>query len=137
MASNNVNLQDSFLNHVRKENIEVEVMLTSGATLQGQVKGFDNFTVVLHTGGMQHLLYKHSVAQVVAPKFQRNASPREQAPPRKAKGAAPRPPREAKPAKEDKQKFNSLDLSNIKLEEGGDQGGEDAAPAPDEKPAQA
>jgi len=47
VSKNNINLQDVFLNQVRKEHIPVTVYLTNGFQLKGTVKGFDNFTVVL------------------------------------------------------------------------------------------
>lgn len=69
MSGQNVNLQESFLNHVRKEGIAVEVAFLNGARIQGQVRGFDNFTVIMHVDGKQHLLYKHAIAELIAPKF--------------------------------------------------------------------
>lgn len=108
MASHGVNLQDGFLNHVRKENIEVEVTLGGGIVLKGMVRGFDNFTVVLHLEGKQHLLYKHSISQIVAPKFHRAAS-------RSSDKKSP-VTRKSPSRKVEKEKFNSLDLSSVKLE---------------------
>ncbi|NLM74646.1 MAG: RNA chaperone Hfq [Clostridiaceae bacterium] len=60
----NINLQDVFLNQVRKEHIPVTVYLTNGFQLRGMVKGFDNFTVVLDTEGKQQLVYKHAISTV-------------------------------------------------------------------------
>lgn len=60
----NINLQDVFLNQVRKEHIPVTVYLTNGFQLRGMVKGFDNFTVVLDSGGKQQLVYKHAISTV-------------------------------------------------------------------------
>ena len=42
-----INLQDSFLNQVRKENVAVVIHLVNGFQLKGNVRGFDNFTVIL------------------------------------------------------------------------------------------
>lgn len=61
---NPINLQDVFLNQVRKEHIQVEIYLTSGLKLKGLVKGFDNFTVILESEGRQQMVYKHSIATV-------------------------------------------------------------------------
>ena len=50
MMNNNkpaMNLQDSFLNHVRKENLGVVIYLMNGFQLRGMVRGFDNFTVII------------------------------------------------------------------------------------------
>ncbi len=60
----NINLQDVFLNQVRKEHVPVTVYLTNGFQLRGMVKGFDNFTVVLDTEGKQQLVYKHAISTV-------------------------------------------------------------------------
>jgi len=60
-----INLQDAFLNQVRKESIPVVVSLTTGAELRGEVKGFDNFTIVLASQGVESLVYKHAVASIV------------------------------------------------------------------------
>jgi host factor-I protein len=61
---NNINLQDVFLNQVRKEHIAVTVYLTNGFQLKGMVKGFDNFTVVLDSEGRQQLIYKHAISTI-------------------------------------------------------------------------
>lgn len=57
-----VNIQDQFLNQLRKENIPVTVFLLNGFQLRGIVKSFDNFTVILDTDGKQQLLYKHAIS---------------------------------------------------------------------------
>lgn len=61
---NNINLQDVFLNQVRKEHIPVTIYLTNGFQLKGMVKGFDNFTVVLDSEGRQQLIYKHAISTI-------------------------------------------------------------------------
>jgi len=64
MTKNQVNLQDSFLNHVRKESIPVTIFLVNGFQLKGQVKGFDNFTVIIELDGKQQMVYKHAISTV-------------------------------------------------------------------------
>src|SRR5438067_4751174 len=65
MSKSQLNLQDSFLNQVRKENIPVTLYLTSGVQLRGHVKGFDAFTVILEGQGKPpQLVYKHSIVSV-------------------------------------------------------------------------
>jgi len=65
MSKSQINLQDSFLNQVRKENIPVILYLTSGVQLRGHVKGFDAFTVILEGQGKPpQLVYKHSIVSV-------------------------------------------------------------------------
>lgn len=64
MVKSNINLQDVFLNQVRKERIPTTIYLTNGFQLKGFVKGFDNFTVILETEGKQQLVYKHAISTV-------------------------------------------------------------------------
>ncbi|PKM90007.1 MAG: RNA chaperone Hfq [Firmicutes bacterium HGW-Firmicutes-12] len=59
-----INLQDSFLNQVRKENLPVTIYLINGFQLKGSVKGFDNFTVILDFDGKQQLVYKHAISTI-------------------------------------------------------------------------
>lgn len=63
-VKNSINLQDVFLNQVRKEHASVTIYLTNGFQLKGIVKGFDNFTVVLESEGKQQLVYKHAISTV-------------------------------------------------------------------------
>lgn len=61
-----INLQDMFLNQVRKDGIGVTVYLTNSVQLKGNVKGFDAFTVLLDAPGKPtQLVYKHAVASIV------------------------------------------------------------------------
>lgn len=64
MNKTTINLQDVFLNQVRKEHIAVTIYLTNGFQLKGIVKGFDNFTVVLDSEGRQQLVYKHAISTI-------------------------------------------------------------------------
>ncbi|GAE24347.1 RNA-binding protein Hfq [Halalkalibacter wakoensis JCM 9140] len=57
-----INIQDQFLNQLRKDNISVTVFLTNGFQIRGLIKGFDNFTVILETEGKQQLVYKHAIS---------------------------------------------------------------------------
>ncbi|WHH59553.1 RNA chaperone Hfq [Petroclostridium sp. X23] len=68
MMKANINLQDVFLNQVRKEHVLVTIYLTNGFQLKGMVKGFDNFTVVLDTDGKQQLVYKHAISTIIPAK---------------------------------------------------------------------
>ena len=63
-SSKSINLQDVFLNHMRKENIPVTIFITNGVQVKGFVKGFDSFTVILETDGKQQLIYKHAISTV-------------------------------------------------------------------------
>ncbi|MGD6816075.1 RNA chaperone Hfq [Metabacillus sp. 84] len=57
-----INIQDQFLNQLRKDGIFVTVFLLNGFQLRGLIKGFDNFTVLLETEGKQQLIYKHAIS---------------------------------------------------------------------------
>lgn len=80
MNKGTVNLQDNFLNQVRKDNIPVTIYLTSGVQLKGMVRGFDSFTVILESPGKPpQLVYKHAMASVV-PARPVSLMPREERP---------------------------------------------------------
>lgn len=64
LVKSTINLQDIFLNQVRKEHIAVTIYLTNGFQLKGMVKGFDNFTVILDSDGKQQLVYKHAISTI-------------------------------------------------------------------------
>lgn len=57
-----INIQDQFLNQLRKEGTPVTVFLLNGFQLRGQVKGFDNFTVLFESEGKQQLVFKHAIS---------------------------------------------------------------------------
>jgi host factor-I protein len=59
---NSINIQDQFLNQLRKDGTQVRVYLLNGYQLSGYVKGFDNFTVLLECQGKQQLIYKHAIS---------------------------------------------------------------------------
>ncbi|OLN31464.1 RNA chaperone Hfq [Desulfosporosinus metallidurans] len=65
MNKSPINLQDTFLNQVRKENLPVTIFLVNGFQLKGLIKGFDNFTVVLEFDGRQQMVYKHAISTVM------------------------------------------------------------------------
>ena len=58
------NLQDNYLNQLRKDKIPVVIYLTNGVRLKGVIKGFDNFVVLLKDASQQ-LIYKHAVSTIV------------------------------------------------------------------------
>lgn len=58
------NLQDNYLNQLRKDKTPVVVYLTNGVRLKGVVKGFDSFVIVLKEA-TQQLIYKHAVSTIV------------------------------------------------------------------------
>jgi host factor-I protein len=66
-ANKGQNLQDAFLNQLRKERIPVVIYLTNGVRLKGIVKGFDSFVVLLKEANEQ-LIYKHAISTVLPEK---------------------------------------------------------------------
>ena len=59
------NVQDVFLNHVRKNKLPVTVFLINGVKLQGVISSFDTFSVLLRRDGHVQLVYKHAIATVM------------------------------------------------------------------------
>ena len=64
MGKSQVNLQDLFLNQMRKEKIPVTMYLVNGARLTGTIKGFDNFVILMKQENQQ-LVYKHAVSTII------------------------------------------------------------------------
>ncbi|MCF8564847.1 RNA chaperone Hfq [Alicyclobacillus tolerans] len=62
MSKQPVNMQDTFLNQVRKERVPVTVYLVNGFQIRGTIKAFDNFTVVVEADGKQQMIYKHAIS---------------------------------------------------------------------------
>ena len=65
MASDRQNLQDVFLNKVRKEKDSVTVFLINGVKLQGVITWFDNFCLLLRRDGQSQLVYKHAISTIM------------------------------------------------------------------------
>jgi host factor-I protein len=63
-----INIQDTFLNQLRKNNIYVTVFLLNGFQLKGSIKSYDNFTVLMESDGKQQLIYKHAISTFVPAK---------------------------------------------------------------------
>ncbi len=64
-ASKLPNLQDLFLNHLRKDKTEVTIFLVKGVKLQGIITWFDNFALLLRRDGQSQLVYKHAVSTIM------------------------------------------------------------------------
>lgn len=67
MGKSQVNLQEIFLNQMRKEKIPVTMYLVNGARISGTIKGFDNFVILLKHDNQQ-LVYKHAVSTIIPEK---------------------------------------------------------------------
>ncbi|HUM08051.1 MAG TPA: RNA chaperone Hfq [Acidocella sp.] len=84
------NVQDVFLNHVRKSKTPVTVFLVNGVKLQGVITWFDNFSVLLRRDGHTQLVYKHAISTVMpgAPIMLFDASRAESAAPQTAESGS-------------------------------------------------
>ena len=65
MAERSQNLQDLFLNSVRKQKISLTIFLINGVKLAGIVTSFDNFCVLLRRDGHSQLVYKHAISTIM------------------------------------------------------------------------
>ena len=59
------NLQDTFLNSVRRSKTPLTIFLVNGVKLQGVVSWFDNFCVLLHRDGQSQLVYKRAISTIM------------------------------------------------------------------------
>jgi len=60
-----INIQDTFLNQLRKDQIQVTVFLMNGFQIRGLIKAFDNFTIIIEVEGRQQMVYKHAISTFV------------------------------------------------------------------------
>src|SRR5436190_12072410 len=58
------NIQDAFLNTVRREKTSVVVYLLNGAKLTGRIRSFDKFSILLEAGSQEQLVFKHAISTV-------------------------------------------------------------------------
>ena len=65
MSEKQQNLQDTFLNAVRKSKSSVTIFLVNGVKLQGNITWFDNFCVLLRRDGHSQLVYKHAISTIM------------------------------------------------------------------------
>lgn len=59
------NIQDAFLNTVRREKDAVTIYLMNGAKLSGRIKSFDKFSVLLESGAQEQLIFKHAISTIL------------------------------------------------------------------------
>jgi host factor-I protein len=65
MTKSSFNLQDNFLNQLRKDNMQTTIFLINGYQIKGNIRSFDNFTILLDVDGRQQLVYKHAVSTII------------------------------------------------------------------------
>jgi host factor-I protein len=58
-------LQEAFLNTARKRKVKVTIFLINGVRIQGKVRSFDTFTILVEDGRQQTLIYKHAISTIV------------------------------------------------------------------------
>lgn len=59
------NIQDAFLNTVRREKDTVTIYLMNGAKLSGRIRSFDKFSVLLESGAQEQLIFKHAISTII------------------------------------------------------------------------
>ena len=62
------NIQDVFLNYVRREKLTVTIRMMDGSEIEGRIKNFDRFALILEQSGTDHLIFKHAIALIRTPK---------------------------------------------------------------------
>ena len=62
------NIQDVFLNFARREKLPVKIRLMDGTDVEGRVKNFDRFAVIVEHSGADHMIFKHAIASIRSPR---------------------------------------------------------------------
>lgn len=62
------NIQDSFLNHVRRERLAVAIKLVDGSGFEGRIKNFDRFALIIEQDGVDLMIFKHAIATIASPR---------------------------------------------------------------------
>ena len=63
------NIQDAFLNVVRKEKTAITIYLMSGVKLSGRIRSFDKFCLILENNHQEQLIFKHAISTIIAPRL--------------------------------------------------------------------
>ena len=67
-ASSQPNIQDVFLNYARREKLTVVIQLLDGQSVEGRIKNFDRFALIVDHAGVDHLVFKHAIATIRSPR---------------------------------------------------------------------
>ena len=62
------NIQDVFLNYARREKLTVVIQLLDGQSVEGRIKNFDRFALIIDHAGVDHLVFKHAIATIRSPR---------------------------------------------------------------------
>jgi host factor-I protein len=83
------NIQDTFLNTVRKDKSPITIYLVSGVKLTGKIRSFDKYSVLLENNAQEQLIFKHAISTVVSGRVGPHADGRTEAKPEtRATGSA-------------------------------------------------
>lgn len=63
-SSSPQNIQDAFLNYVRRERISVSIHLMDGRQFDARIRNFDRFAVIVEVNGADHLVFKHAISTI-------------------------------------------------------------------------
>ena len=95
------NIQDAFLNTVRREKVTVTIYLVNGAKLTGRIRSFDKFSILLEAGPIEQLVFKHAISTIsqsrrpsgdLRPQMMTEVSGERSQPPSPQLGGQPAPP---------------------------------------------
>ena len=64
VSSGQPNIQDVFLNYARRERVAVTIQLMSGETIEGRIKNFDRFALIVEHSGGDLMIFKHAIATI-------------------------------------------------------------------------
>jgi len=67
-SSGSPNIQDVFLNYARREKLTVVIQLLDGQSVEGRIKNFDRFALIIDHAGVDHLVFKHAIATIRSPR---------------------------------------------------------------------
>jgi host factor-I protein len=87
------NIQDTFLNTVRKDKSPITIYLVSGVKLTGKIRSFDKYSVLLENNAQEQLIFKHAISTVVSGRMPSHAELR----PDQRAEQRPEQPRESRP----------------------------------------
>jgi host factor-I protein len=83
------NIQDTFLNTVRKDKSSITIYLVSGVKLTGKIRSFDKYSVLLENNAQEQLIFKHAISTVVSGRLSAFDAPRESKPAGMVQESAP------------------------------------------------
>jgi host factor-I protein len=82
------NIQDTFLNTVRKDKSTITIYLVSGVKLTGKIRSFDKYSVLLENNAQEQLIFKHAISTVVSGRVSSHTEGRVEGKPERAQGAS-------------------------------------------------